>query len=92
MNVYVLGSAIFAATPLSAAQADGASAADARAAARRVFLDLPADQFPNLASMAVPLTAGDAEARFLYGLEDLIAGIAARAAAPAAGDRPTKRL
>lgn len=88
----MLGSAIFAATPLSAAQADGASAADARAAARRVFLDLRADQFPNLASMAVPLTAGDAEARLLCGLEDLIAGIAARAAAPRSGRQTDKAL
>ena len=79
MNVYVLGSVIFAQTPLSALQTEGASAADALGAAFGVIRGLPPEEFPNLTTMARSLTEGGAEARFLYGLDRLIAGIATRA-------------
>lgn len=43
---------------------------------RRYFAALPADRFPNVVSMAGPLTAGAGDTRFEFGLEVLIRGLA----------------
>lgn len=79
VHVYIQGFVIFASSPLSAAEASGVSADAARAAARSVFADLPAETYPNVRALAGPLTEGRGEERFLFGLDCLIAGIAARA-------------
>lgn len=44
---------------------------------RTYFASLPADRFPNIVSLAGPLTAGDRDERFEFGLEVLIRGLAA---------------
>lgn len=43
---------------------------------KRYFAALPADRFPNVVSMAGPLTAGDGDTRFEFGLEVLVRGLA----------------
>jgi TetR/AcrR family tetracycline transcriptional repressor len=82
LHVYIQGFVIFATAPLSAAEAEGAPTGKALADARAVFASLPAAAFPNVVAMAGALTSGDADARFLYGLDCLIAGIAAGAPGP----------
>jgi AcrR family transcriptional regulator len=44
---------------------------------RHYFSSLPADSFPNLVSLAGPLTAGAGDERFEFGLEVLVRGLAA---------------
>jgi AcrR family transcriptional regulator len=44
---------------------------------RSYFASLPPDRFPNVISMAGPLTAGEGDERFEFGLEVLIRGLAA---------------
>jgi AcrR family transcriptional regulator len=44
---------------------------------RRYFESLPAQRFPNLVSLAGPLTSGDGDERFEFGLEVLVRGLAA---------------
>jgi AcrR family transcriptional regulator len=44
---------------------------------RRYFAALPPERFPNLISLAGPLTAGGSDARFEFGLEVLIRGLTA---------------
>src|ERR1700729_1298207 len=44
---------------------------------RRYFASLPAQRFPNLVSLAGPLTSGDGDERFEFGLEVLVRGLAA---------------
>ena len=44
---------------------------------RRYFASLPQERFPNVVSLAGPLTAGDGETRFEFGLEVLLRGLAA---------------
>jgi TetR/AcrR family tetracycline transcriptional repressor len=85
LHVYIQGCVIFAQTPLSARAAAGAPANEALDAARVAFASLPPAHFPNLVALARPLTEGDADARFLYGLDCLIAGIAARLAGAGGG-------
>lgn len=46
---------------------------------RRYFASLPADRFPNVVALAGPLTAGDGDERFEFGLEVLVRGLAAMA-------------
>ena len=43
---------------------------------REYWSTLPPDRFPHLSAMAVALTSGDGDARFGFGLEILIRGIA----------------
>jgi AcrR family transcriptional regulator len=40
---------------------------------------LPADRFPNIAALAGPMTSGDGDERFEFGLDVLVAGLAAQA-------------
>jgi AcrR family transcriptional regulator len=49
---------------------------------RKFWMSLPPDQFPNLVAMAIPLTAGDGNERFEFGLDLIVRGIASRAAGP----------
>jgi len=42
-----------------------------------VFSSLPADRFPNILSLAGPMTADDREERFEFGLDILVGGLAA---------------
>jgi AcrR family transcriptional regulator len=44
---------------------------------RKYFESLPADRFPNVVSLAGPLTSGSPDDRFEFGLEVLIRGLAA---------------
>lgn len=48
-------------------------------ALQQFFRDLPDEEFPVLASLAAELAAGDADARFGFGLDLLIAGVTAYA-------------
>ncbi len=43
---------------------------------RQFFAALPADRFPHLVGMAGPLTSGDGDERFEFGLDLLVRGIA----------------
>jgi AcrR family transcriptional regulator len=43
----------------------------------RYFSSLPSDRYPNLVSLAGPLTTGEGDERFEFGLEVLIRGLAA---------------
>jgi AcrR family transcriptional regulator len=51
---------------------------------QKFWMSLPADQFPNLVAMAVPLTTGDGDERFEFGLDLLVRGIASTASRPSA--------
>lgn len=53
---------------------------------RDYFAALPPSRFPNVVSMAGPLTAGDPDERFEFGLEVLIRGLASLATVPAGTD------
>jgi AcrR family transcriptional regulator len=52
------------------------------------FAGLPADRYPYLVDMAGPITTGDRDERFEFGLDLLVRGIASTAASKA---RPTQR-
>lgn len=59
---------------------DGAAAADYAEAGEQLaafFSSLPADRFPNILSLAGPMTADDREERFEFGLDILVGGLAA---------------
>ena len=47
---------------------------------REYLTSLPAERFPNIRSMVDELLAGDADERFEFGLQVLIAGLAAQTA------------
>jgi AcrR family transcriptional regulator len=51
---------------------------------QKFWMSLPADQFPNLVAMAIPLTTGDGDERFEFGLDLLVRGIASTASRPSA--------
>jgi AcrR family transcriptional regulator len=44
---------------------------------RNYFSSLPIDRFPNIVSLAGPLTSGEGDVRFEFGLEVLVRGLAA---------------
>jgi AcrR family transcriptional regulator len=52
---------------------------------KNFFAGLPADRFPYLVAMAGPLTSGDGDHRFEFGLDLLVRGIASTAKTPATG-------
>jgi AcrR family transcriptional regulator len=56
---------------------DQADVADFIGEMREYFASLPADRFPNIAALAVELTSGDADDRFEFGLDVLVAGLVA---------------
>jgi AcrR family transcriptional regulator len=49
---------------------------------RTFFASLPADRFPHLVALAEPLTSGDGDHRFEFGLDLLVRGIASTVKAP----------
>jgi AcrR family transcriptional regulator len=49
---------------------------------QRFLAGLPAERFPHLVDMAGPLTTGDRDERFEFGLDLLVRGIASTAATP----------
>jgi AcrR family transcriptional regulator len=48
---------------------------------RRYFGALPVDRFPHIVALAEPLTAGEGDARFEFGLDALVRGIASMSGA-----------
>jgi len=63
-------------------------AADYAGPIRDLYAALPANRYPNIASMAVTLTEGDEARRFTFAINAIISG--ARAAGPAAEARPDR--
>ncbi len=55
---------------------------------RTYFASLPVDRFPGVVALAGPLTSGDGDERFEFGLEVLIRGLAAMADSPTMADSP----
>lgn len=56
---------------------DEAAVAEMNAQMRAYFEALPAERFPNVVALAVPMTAGSGEDRFEFGLDLLVRGLAA---------------
>jgi hypothetical protein len=55
---------------------------------RAYFSSLPADRFPNFVALAGPLTAGGiGDERFEFGLDVIVAGLAAKRPAKRRGSR-----
>jgi TetR/AcrR family tetracycline transcriptional repressor len=81
LHVYVVGFVIFQGADLSGAATEGRPRAEVLAGARDLFANLPADEFPNVRALAADLTAGDAEGRFLFGVDCFIDGLVRRAKA-----------
>jgi TetR/AcrR family transcriptional regulator, tetracycline repressor protein len=79
IHVYIFGFAVFRSAPLSAMESCGKSKTEVLAATRKKFQELSPTQFPNIVLLAEALTDTDIEARFLFGLDCLLAGIARRA-------------
>jgi TetR/AcrR family transcriptional regulator, tetracycline repressor protein len=79
IHVYIFGFALLRLAPLSAMESGGKSKAEVLAAAREKFQRLSPTQFPNIVLLAEALTDTGIEARFLFGLDCLLAGIAQRA-------------
>jgi TetR/AcrR family tetracycline transcriptional repressor len=86
IHVYIQGFVIFRSAPLSAMESKGSSKAKVLGATRKKFQGLSPTTFPNIVALADALTDADIEARFLFGLDCLIAGLAQRAGAKAAHD------
>jgi AcrR family transcriptional regulator len=59
--------------------ADDASSTQFHEELKNFFASLPADRFPHLVAMAEPLTSGDGDHRFEFGLDLLVRGIASTA-------------
>jgi AcrR family transcriptional regulator len=49
---------------------------------RKFWTSLPVEEFPNLVAMAIPMTTGDGDERFEFGLDLLVRGIASTAVGP----------
>jgi hypothetical protein len=79
IHVYIFGFALFRSSPLSAMETGGKSKAEVLAATRKKFQGLSPTQFANIVLLAEALTNTDIEARFLFALDCLVAGIAQRA-------------
>lgn len=79
IHVYVQGFVIFQSAPLSSAELKGAARSKVLADTRKRFQNLSRQAFPNIVSLAGALTDEDGQARFLFGLDCLIAGIEQRA-------------
>jgi hypothetical protein len=57
---------------------DQAAVADRAEQMRQYFASLPAERFPNLVALAGPMTAGGGHERLEFGLDLLVAGLAAK--------------
>ncbi|MFJ8441856.1 TetR/AcrR family transcriptional regulator C-terminal domain-containing protein [Kitasatospora griseola] len=77
LSAYVQGFVLQEQSPLSAAEAAGATRGEAARAAGETFRTLPAETYPNLVALADDLTDPDMETRFEFGLQRLADGLAA---------------
>ncbi|KDN85895.1 TetR/AcrR family transcriptional regulator [Kitasatospora cheerisanensis] len=77
LSAYVQGFVLQEQSPLSAAEAAGASRGEAARAAGETFRTLPGDTYPNLVALADDLTDPDMNTRFEFGLQRLADGLAA---------------
>ncbi|QKW19308.1 TetR/AcrR family transcriptional regulator [Kitasatospora sp. NA04385] len=76
LSAYVQGFVLQEQSPLSAAEAAGASRGQAARAAGETFRTLPAATYPNLVALADDLTDPDMDTRFEFGLHRLADGLA----------------
>ena len=77
LSAYVQGFVLQERSPLSAAEAAGASRGQVAHAAGETFRALPAETYPNLVALADDLTDPDMDTRFEFGLHRLADGLAA---------------
>jgi AcrR family transcriptional regulator len=91
IHVYIQGFVIFQSAPLSAMQSKGASRAASLATTRKTFHGLSPVAFPNIVALADALTDANGEARFLFGLDCLLGGIAQRARGNSGSRRTIRR-
>ncbi|MFD7029213.1 TetR/AcrR family transcriptional regulator [Streptomyces sp. NPDC059917] len=76
LGAFVQGFVLQEQGPISASEAMGASRREAATAAGEQFRRLPRDSFPSLVALADDLTDPSTEARFSFGLERLLDGLA----------------
>ncbi|MFB7619059.1 TetR/AcrR family transcriptional regulator [Kitasatospora sp. NPDC056181] len=77
LGAYVQGFVLQEQSPISADEARGASRGEIAAAAGDRFRALPAEEFPNIVALADDLTQPAMDARFDFGLERILDGLAA---------------
>ncbi|MFJ5924016.1 TetR/AcrR family transcriptional regulator [Kitasatospora sp. NPDC092948] len=77
LSAYVQGFVLQEQSPLSAAEAAGASRGEVARAAGDSFRALPPATYPNLVALADDLTDPDMDTRFEFGLQRLADGLAA---------------
>ncbi|MFC8720420.1 TetR/AcrR family transcriptional regulator C-terminal domain-containing protein [Kitasatospora sp. NPDC057198] len=77
LSAYVQGFVLQEQSPLSAAEAAGASRGQVAHAAGETFRALPAETHPNLVALADDLTDPDMDTRFEFGLQRIADGLAA---------------
>ncbi|MGW4806151.1 TetR/AcrR family transcriptional regulator C-terminal domain-containing protein [Kitasatospora sp. NPDC004272] len=77
LSAYVQGFVLQEQSPLSAAEAAGASRGQVSRAAGETFRALPAETHPNLVALAEHLTDPDMDTRFEFGLQRIADGLAA---------------
>ncbi|MEV7782538.1 TetR/AcrR family transcriptional regulator C-terminal domain-containing protein [Kitasatospora sp. NPDC088351] len=76
LGAYVQGFVLQEQSPISADETTGTSRRDIAAAAANRFRALPPDAFPNLVALADDLTEPSMDARFAFGLERVLDGLA----------------
>ncbi|MGW3041354.1 TetR/AcrR family transcriptional regulator [Kitasatospora sp. NPDC001159] len=77
LSSFVQGFVLQEQSPMSAAQADGASRLDVVTEVRERFRALPVEDFPNLVALAGDLTEPNLDARFEFCVERILDGLAA---------------
>ncbi|MEV7773412.1 TetR/AcrR family transcriptional regulator C-terminal domain-containing protein [Kitasatospora sp. NPDC086791] len=76
LSSFVQGFVLQEQSPLSAAEADGASRLEVVSAVRDRFRALPVETFPNLVDLAADLTEPDLDVRFEFCVERILDGLA----------------
>ncbi|WP_406115288.1 TetR/AcrR family transcriptional regulator [Kitasatospora purpeofusca] len=77
LGAYVQGFVLQEQSPMAAAETAGAGRREVADAAAERFRALPGAEFPNLVAMADDLTGPDLDARFDFGLDRILDGLAA---------------
>ncbi|MFF2073761.1 TetR/AcrR family transcriptional regulator C-terminal domain-containing protein [Kitasatospora sp. NPDC058162] len=77
LGAFVQGFVLQEQSPLSAAEALGASRRDIAADAGNLFRGLPPEQYPNLTDLADHITGPDMDARFDFCVQRVLDGLAA---------------
>ncbi|MFE7562470.1 TetR/AcrR family transcriptional regulator [Kitasatospora sp. NPDC057500] len=77
LGAYVQGFVLQEQSPMAAAETAGTGRRQVADAAAERFRALPAAEFPRLVAMADDLTGPDLDARFAFGLERILDGLAA---------------